>query len=249
MRALLLPLSLLFVAELSRAAPAATDAFAPVFELAGISLLCEQAEPLVARGLTETQQRPLGQTFAADALCADLARQLRDEFSATELQQARQLLDSDLAQRFTAAERAVGEGGGEALAQYRAQLLEQAPLQARLDLVRRLDAAAHTTALAALLRYEVGKTQALLALRARGENLDEQALSKQTAEQAKVLHQSSATAVESFMLFAYRQMPSADLAAYAALYESAAVARLLTRSAEVLPSLFAERRQAIRAAN
>ncbi len=248
MRALLLPLSLLCVVDLARSAPAAPESFAPVFELAGVSLLCEQAEPLVLRGLTPAQQRPVGQTFAAAALCDDLARQLANDFDAAALKQVKDTLDSALAQRFTAAERAVGEDGGEALAQYRAQLAERPARQVRLELVRRLDKAAHTTALAALLRYEVGKTQALLALKARGERLDEQALSTQTAQQAAVLQQSSASAVESFMLYAYRQMPSEDLAAYAALYESPAVARLLTRSTEALPGLFAERRKAIRAA-
>ena len=50
------------------------------------------------------------------------------------------------------------------------------------------------------------------------------------------------------MLFAYRQMPSAQLAEYAALYEQPAVARLLESSVQVLPQLFAERRAMLRKA-
>ncbi|QVM88561.1 hypothetical protein I0D68_08690 [Pseudomonas lalucatii] len=112
--------------------------------------------------------------------------------------------------------------------------------------MRRLDAAARTTELAALLRYEVGKTQALLALRARGETLDEQSLSRQTSAQAEALNQSSAAAVESFMLYAYRQIPSEQLAEYAALYEQPALRRLLDESLQALPRLFATRRDALR---
>ena len=163
-----------------------------------------------------------------------------------QLARARQLLDSPLAQRFTAAERAVGEKDAKGLADYRVQLKERPPRQDRLDLVKRLDMAAHTTELATLLRYEVGKTQALLALRARGESIDEQTMSKQTREQEKALRESSGKAVESFMLYAYRQIPSDQLADYAALYEQPAVALLLKSSVEALPQLFAERRAALR---
>ncbi|MCY1555181.1 hypothetical protein D9M68_918150 [compost metagenome] len=92
----------------------------------------------------------------------------------------------------------------------------------------------------------MGKTQALLALKARGETLDEQALSRQTATQAEALRTSSAKAVESFMLYAYRQMPSEQLAEYAALYEQAPVALLLESSVQVLPELFAARRAALK---
>jgi hypothetical protein len=94
----------------------------------------------------------------------------------------------------------------------------------------------------------VGKTQALLALMARGESLDEQALSRQTANQAAALHTSSAEAVASFMLYAYRQMPSAQLAEYAALYEQPMLKLLLERCVQVLPQLFAERREMLRKA-
>lgn len=240
------PLFLSFIVSLAHGAPPKAEAFAPVFELAGIRLLCEQSAPLVQRGMAQAQHAVLGQAFAADAVCQDLATRLAGKLDQKQLEQARALLDSPLAQHFTEAERAVGEQGADGLAAYRAQLLERPPRKERLELVRRLDAAAHTTALAALLRYEVGKTQALLALKARGETLDEQALSQQTQAQADALRTSSAEAVESFMLYAYRQMPSDQLAAYAELYEQAPVARLLETSVQALPEVFAERRAALR---
>lgn len=240
---------LLFAASLVQAAPPKAEAFAPLFELAGIRLLCEQSAPLLRRGLSEQQQAPLGEAFAADALCLDLARRLAGQFDLAQLEQARRLLESPLAQRFTAAEHAVGEGDAAALADYRKQLAARPPRQERLALVRRLDSAARTTALAALLRYEVGKTQALLALKARGETLDEQALSRQTAAQGEALRVSSAEAVESFMLYAYRQIPSEQLAEYAALYEQPALARLLESSVQALPQLFGERRALLRQGN
>lgn len=242
----LIVLSLLCFASLSLAAPPKTETFAAVFELSGIRLLCEQSAPLLQRGLDAKQHAALSEAFAADALCADLAKRLAGKFDQGQLERARQLLDSPLAQRFSAAERAIGEGSAEGLAEYRVQLVERPPRQDRLDLVKRLDSAAHTTELAALLRYEVGKTQALVALRARGENIDEQALSSQTRAQEEALRASSAKAVESFMLYAYRQIPSDQLAEYAAIYEQPVVALLLKSSVEALPQLFAERRAALR---
>jgi len=239
---------LLLISHLTHAGPAKVEAFVPVFELAGIRLLCEQSAPLLTRGLSEQQQAQLGAAFAADELCLDLARQLAGTFDQAQLQQIQGVLGGPVAQRFSEAERSVGEDGGEALASYRAQLAQRPPREDRLALVRRLDGAAHTSTLAGLLRYEVGKTQALLALMARGESLDEQALSRQTASQAAALHTSSAEAVASFMLYAYRQMPSAQLAEYAALYEQPMLKLLLERCVQVLPQLFAERREMLRKA-
>lgn len=238
----LLLIALLLSSCLAHAAPPKVEAFAPVFELVGIRLLCEQSAPLVQRGLADKQQAQLAKVFAADGLCLDLAKRLAGKLDQVQLQQAHELLGSPLAQAFTAAERSVGEGGAEALAAYRQQLGERPPRKDRLALVRRLDAAAHTTTLATLLRYEAGKTQALLALQARGDSIDEQALSSQTKAQEEALRVSSAEAVESFMLYAYRQMPSEQLAEYAALYEQPAVALLLDSSVQVLPELFAARR-------
>lgn len=238
----LLLIALLFASSLAQAAPPKAEAFVPVFELAGLRLLCEQSAPLVQRGLNDQQQAKLAKVFAAEALCLDLAKQLAGRMDQAQLQQALSLLESPLAQGFTAAERAVGESGAEGLAAYRKQLTERPPREERLQLVRRLDAAAHTTALATLLRYEVGKTQAFLALQARGESIDEKALNAQTKAQEDALRTSSAEAVESFMLYAYRQMPSEQLAEYAALYEQPAVAQLLDGSVQVLPELFAARR-------
>ena len=233
---------LLLSSSLAHAAAPKAEAFAPLFELAGIRLLCEQSAPLVQRGLTDKQQAQLARVFAADAMCLDLAKRLTSKLDQTQLEQAKSLLDSPLAKGFTAAERSVGEGGADGLTAYRKQLGERPPREERLALVRRLDAAAHTTVLATLLRYEVGKTQAFLSLQSRGESIDEQALSSQTKAQEEALRASSAEAVESFMLYAYRQMPSEKLAEYAALYEQPAVARLLDSSVQVLPELFAARR-------
>ncbi len=241
-------LVLLFISNLAYAEPGKVAAFAPVFELAGIRLLCEQSAPLLARGLSEQQQAQLGDAFAADALCQDLARQLAGTFDQAVLQQIQGVLDSPVARRFGEAERAAGQDGGAALASYRVQLAQRPPRAERLALVQRLDGAARTTELASLLRYEVGKTQALLTLMARGDSLDEQDLSRQTASQAAALRASSTEAVESFMFYAYRQMPSAQLAEYTALYERPAVALLLERCVRVLPQLFAERRAMLRKA-
>ncbi|MGQ7960355.1 hypothetical protein ACUTAF_22020 [Pseudomonas sp. SP16.1] len=244
MRPLLLSL-LLLAAAAARAEAVAPPALLPLFELAGIHLLCEQSAPLVQRGQAPAERERLGQLFAGEALCLDLAKRISVRFDATRLAQARQRLDSPLARRFSAAERAVGEQP-QGLAEYRRRLVQQPPRGVRLQLVRRLDAAARTTALASLLRYEVGKTQALLALLARGENLDEAELQAQTRRQAESIRQSSAQAVESFMLYAYRQMPSDQLAEYAALYEHPDISRLLSASLETLPQLFGERRELLR---
>jgi hypothetical protein len=228
---------LLCLAGPARAADATLDR---VLELAGVKLLCEQTAPLLQRGMSAEQQKALGQAFAAAPLCADLAKRVAPKLKPAQLQEALKLLESPLAQHFTAAERAVGADGG--LAEYRQQLQQRPPLGKRLELVQRLDKAAHTTELATLLRYEVGKTQALLALRARGGDLDEKALAEQTVAQLAPLRESSARGVEAFMLYAYRQTPSDQLGEYAALYEQAPLRAVLEASAKALPEVFAARR-------
>lgn len=236
MRALL-ALPLLLGSLTAFAAPKPDD-LAKAFELAGVRLLCEQSGPLLQRGAPERYLKQLNKAFEADAMCRDLAAAVAPKVSAEQLAEVEAALDSPLAQRFTAAERDVGEG----LASYRTQLASKPPRADRLELVRRLDRAARTTDLAALLRYEVGKTLAMLTLRQRGEKIGEKALAEQTAKQADGIRASSEQAVESFMLYAYRQMPSDDVRAYAELYERPAVKQLLELSLEALPGVFAKRR-------
>lgn len=235
----------LLVASLARAETVAPSALSKVFELAGISLLCEQTAPLLQRGLPDAQQAQLAKAYAGAQLCADLAKQLKGKFTAEQLQQAQTLLESPLAQHFTAAERAVGESETE-LASYREQLSRRPPRADRLALVQRLDQAAQTTVLATLLRYEVGKTQAVLALKAQGESIDETTLSSKTTAQRDALQTSSQQAVQSFMLFAYRLTPSEQLAEYAALYEQEPIKSVLMASVAALPKVFAARRAALK---
>lgn len=225
---------------LAAPASAADNTPARVFELIGIDLLCTQTAPLLQQGMGAEQQTILGLAFAAGPLCAELAGKVVARVGPEQMEEALQLLDSPLAQRFTAAERAVGEDDG--LAAYRQQLQERPPLGARVELVRRLDKAAHTSELATLLRYEVGKTQALLVLRARGGDLDERALAEQTAARLAPLRESSAKGVEAFMFYAYRQIPSDQLGEYVALYEQAPLRAVLEASIAALPEVFAARR-------
>lgn len=213
-----------------------------VFELAGIGLLCEQTEPLLLRGLPKASAVRLGRTFQAGALCADLAQRVAGKLDTRQLSEARALLESELARRFTAAERAVGEDGLDGLSAYRQQLASRPVRGARLELVRQLDAAAHTTELAYLLRYEVGKTQAWLVLGDRGEWLEETELARRTAAQAQGLRSSSAEGVESFMLYAYRHIPGEILAEYVQLHRQGPLKSLLEASAAALPATFAARR-------
>ncbi|MBM7063334.1 hypothetical protein JQX08_21660 [Pseudomonas sp. UL073] len=229
------------------AEPARPAALGQAFDLAGIRLLCEQSAPLIQRGLPPAQQAAVAEAFAADTLCDELAAQVAPKLDASEVPQIEALLSSPLAQRFTAAERSVGEtAGAEGLAAYREQLKSKPPRAERLALVQRLDQAAHTSELATLLRYETGKTQALLVLRGRGGQLSEEQLGEQTAKQRDGLRSSSAQAVESFMFYAYRQMPSSDLQDYTTLYEQKPVHTLLEACVEALPRVFAARRAALK---
>lgn len=224
---------------------ASPQAFKRVLDLAGLRMLCEQSAPLLMQGLSG-ENAQLQRLFAADLLCAQLAGRIASSVDAEQVRQAISLLESPLAKRFVDAELAVGAEGDNGLKAYRAQLVAHPPLAARLALVRRLEAAAYTTELSALLRYEVGKTQAWIALRARGANPDERALSELTAAQLDMLRQSSGDSVESFMLYAYRQIPSDQLQAYAELYEQPALKSLLAASAEALPQVFASRRAVLK---
>ncbi|BBT14092.1 hypothetical protein [Metapseudomonas otitidis] len=233
-----LPLLLASAAAFAAPTPPAPAQLDRAFELAGVRLLCEQSGTLLQRGAPESYQKQLASAFAAEAVCADLAAAVAPRLEAAQLAEIEQALDSELARRFTAAEREVDDG----LVDYRKQLADKPPRADRVELVHRLDRAARTTDLAALLRYEVGKTLALLSLRQRGERISEPALAQQTAQQAEGIHASSAQAVESFMLYAYRQMPSEQVQAYAELYERPAVKRLLDASLEALPGVFAKRR-------
>lgn len=233
------PLVVLLFA-LSGPVQAADSTVGRALELAGVSLLCEQTAPLLQRGMNAEQQKQVAQTFASAPLCEELGRRVADELGADQLEAALKLLESPLAQYFTTAERAVGEDGG--LPAYRQQLQERPPLKQRQDLVRNLDQAARTSELATLLRYEVGKTQALLALRARGGDLDEPSLAEQTASQLAPLRESSTRGVETFMLYAYRQTPSDQLGEYVALYQQPPLRALLKASVEALPVVFAAKR-------
>ncbi|MEN0105216.1 MAG: hypothetical protein AAGC84_02205 [Pseudomonas sp.] len=239
--------SLALLSSLAFAEPSKPAAFDHVFELAGIRLICEQSGPLIRQNLPEAQQKKVDTLFSADALCSALAKRLAPELSAEQVDQVAKVLESPLAQRFTVAERGVAEAdGGKGLASYREQLASKPPRGDRVALVQRLDKAAHTTELATLLRYEVGKTQALMTLRAKGQTLSEEKLSSATAKQVEPLRESSAKAVESFMLYAYRQMPTGELTDYAALYEQEPVNRLLSAALKELPAVFAERRAALK---
>lgn len=236
---------LVLLSTLAQAEPSKPASFERVFDLAGIRLLCEQSGPLIQQGLSDAQQKKVAAAFSADALCSDLAKRLVPKLTAEQVEQAAKVLDSPLAQRFTVAERGVGDGGN-GLAQYREQLSSKAPRADRVALVQRLDKAAHTTEMATLLRYEVGKTQALLALRAKGKTISEDKLASATANQVEGLRDGSARAVESFMLYAYRQMPTGELTDYAAIYEQAPVSQLLSAALKELPAVFADRRAALK---
>ena len=63
MRLFLLPL-LLLAATAVRAEPSSSKTLLPLFELAGIHLLCEQSLPLLQRGQGESEQKRLAQLFA-----------------------------------------------------------------------------------------------------------------------------------------------------------------------------------------
>jgi hypothetical protein len=242
---LVIALPLLLVASLARSEAPAPSAFTKLFQLTGLTLLCQQAEPLLSSGLSAAQQATLGDLFAPEPLCLDLAKQLASQFSVAQLQQAQAQLESPLAEQITVAERAVGEQEAE-LASYSEQLRAHPPRAERLSLVQRLDHAAQTTAMSALLRYEVGKTQALLALKAQGGSIDEATLSAKTTVQRDALRASSEHAVQTFMLFAYRQTPSTQLTAYAMLYEQEPLQGLLDASVVALPKVFAARRAALK---
>lgn len=237
---LLMAVPLLLGITLGQAQAASQEHYAQAFSLSGISLLCERALPLIQ--LAQPQHLELEQLFAAQPMCAELAQMLGDEFDDAQLERIVLALSSPLALQFTQAESAVGGSGGEALEVYSQQLQAKPPRAIRVELVQRLDKAARTTDMATLLRYEAVKTQALLALKTRGQTLTEAELAAQTAAQLPVLRESSNAAVASFMLFAYRQQPSARIAEYAALYEQPELSRLLQRSIDLMPQLFAERR-------
>ena len=71
-------------------------------------------------------------------------------------------------------------------------------------------------------------------------------MNERTAAEREALLVSSRQGVESFMLFAYRQIPSDQVQAYAQMYENESVALLLNSTVAAIPEVFAERRAALR---
>ena len=182
-------------------------------QLVGIGLMCEQAAPLLAQDLKSTHLPALSKSFAAEPLCAQIADQVQADLPAETITQAAVLLNSPMAQHFTQLERAVGAETNGGFAAYRQKLAEKPPIGSRLELVHRLDVAAHASQLAVLLRYEVGKTQAWVSILDAGQKPDEKTLSEQTQAQAKQLNEGITKVVEVYMLYAYRQTPSDQLLA------------------------------------
>ena len=79
-------------------------------------------------------------------------------------------------------------------------------------------------------------------MHSRGESIDEQQLASATVEQQQRLQQASQQAVQGFMLYAYRRMPSVQLQSYLDLYRQPPLQALLQASQEELLQLFRERR-------
>lgn len=232
--------SLLYSASLWAAAPL-PSAVQPLLELSGVNLTCQQADALLKRGIDTKQQQRLAARFAPAEFCQALASEVAKGLTTEQLQAAQEALSSERAKRFTALERAVGENN-QALIDYGQKLKQQPPRADRLELIRQLDQAAHTSELATLLRYEVGKTQAFLGVLARGQRIDERSLAEQTAAQRDKLASGSREAVEAFMLYAYRTQPGDEISAYRDLYLSAPVKAFYAQVLKALPALFAERR-------
>ncbi|WP_374287175.1 hypothetical protein [Pseudomonas fluvialis] len=209
-------------------------------ELIGIQQLCLQTGALAQQGMPAEQQARLAKAFDGERLCHDLQQRLAKRLSREQQEQAQVLLGGELARFFSEAERSAASDPQ--LAAYRQRLAEQPPLGARIELIQQLDATAHTSALASLLRYEIGKSQAWLTVHSRGESIDEQQLASATVEQQQRLQQASQQAVQGFMLYAYRRMPSEQLQSYLDLYRQPPLQALLQASQEELLQLFRERR-------
>lgn len=217
-----------------------------LFPMTGVQVLCDQTEPLLRRGLPDELSAKLGQRFSRDGLCSDMAQRIANGLTEEQLGQIETLFQSPLVHQLQTAETAVGQADAEAFAQYRQQLEERPPRGARLELIKRLDAVAHTSDLAHLLRYEIGKTQAWLAVHGRGDSVTEVQLHEGTQKESQAIRDSTEQGVTAFMLYAYRQIPSDQLQAYIDVYEQPGVAALYDQVLAALPPLFAERRAQLR---
>ncbi len=235
-------LPLLCLTGLVQAADAPGPNVQRALQLVGVGLLCEQTAPLLAKDLDSAALPELTKLFAAKALCEQFAVQVQAAVPAETIDQAVVLLQSPMAQHFTELERAVGKETNGGFGAYSKQLTEKPARGARLELMQRLDTAAHASLLAALVRYEVGKTQAWITLKDAGQQLDEQTLSEQTQAQAAQLQKNVSAVVTDYMLYAYRQTPSDQVLAYTELYEQAPLQALLNASQAAIIKVFAERR-------
>lgn len=216
-----------------------------VLQLSGVGLLCEQAQPLLEQGLPEAARESLGKAFSAQVFCQRLGDKLQMRLSSAQLRQAQRELQASWVQRFTVLEQQVGQES-EGLKSYRAQVAERPVRGERVELLKQLDKAAQTSELAYVMRYEIGKTQLQLALQQQSKLADEQQLIEHTQDLQAKLRQASEQGVQSFMLYAYRRVPSSELQPYVQLHQAGATGVVLKAVVDTLPGLFAEQRADLR---
>jgi len=223
----LLSLSAAHAQDIAPSAQALT-ASRQLLDWLGVSALLEQA-PLALANSVETEpgfrqaspqqaalwRRQLTARFKVPALQQDLLRYVAERYQAEAFERANAQLQEPLARRVRFFELATAQPSAvRGLREFREELrrLEQkrdaaARLAARRELVRELDTAAGTSALAAALQTYVGES---VRRSAGAEPASPDLLRAEVAERQRYL----APFTEDYLLYAYRYLKDEELAAY-----------------------------------
>ncbi|RRJ82518.1 hypothetical protein [Aestuariirhabdus litorea] len=204
-------------------------------QLSGMELFLQQAPVMLGRLLQAQQTRTdeekallkkasdrLQQQLQLDPLRTQLVNALMQGDRPDYLQQMNSALSSPLANAMNEKEKQAGSADGrQRLNEYREKVKLNPPRGVRVELVQRLDKASRTSDISVLLRTELMRSiqQAadLLTQRPAGSREEEGARDQQLHEQ---LEARTRQQVESFFLYAYRQVPTRQLEQYVQLYEA-----------------------------
>ncbi|WP_426415601.1 hypothetical protein [Aestuariirhabdus sp. LZHN29] len=199
-----------------------------------------EEEQVLLRQASERLQQQI--TF--EQLHQRLVNRLLQSGHSDYLKQMNAALDSPLAKAMNEREKQAGSADGrQRLEEYREKVQLNPPRGTRVELVKRLDNASRTSQISVMLREQltlsIRHAAEVLTQRPDGENPGAKELDQQVHEQ---LVKASRQQVESFFLYSYRQVPTAQLEQYVLLYEADATRWFMDQCLDAMREFFTNQR-------
>lgn len=233
---------MLFLCALQTAAlgasPSQQTKLAKVMELYGLTTLIDhipqdviddfsQDDYLERQNLSQDQVNTLKQVvttnFAADRIRKDAVKQLTSDYDAARIDAVIAQLSSPLYRKITALEQqANSPEAASDLQEYVARLALHNPDPKRLELMKALDRASHSTKIAVSIELEIAKTmiRCAAAYSDDGEPLPESRLKDIVARLKGTITHSVRNHILIWSLYAYRSLSRRELQDYIAIYEN-----------------------------